>query len=63
MYKIASATKRCLLSYRKVIAIEYNLKYILYKLQKPIVIGMCVFEILLDLQKLIIPLEEPEVAC
>ena len=43
MYKIASATKRCLLSYRKVIAIEYNLKYILYKLQKPIVIGMCCF--------------------
>ena len=60
MYKIASATKRCLLSYRKVIGIEYNLKYILYKLQNPIVIGMCVFEHFTRLTKTNYTIRRPE---
>ena len=60
IYRIACATKRCLLSYRKVIGIEYNLKYILYKLQKPIVIGMCVFENFTRLTKTNYSIRRPE---
>ena len=43
VYKTAARMERCMVSYRKIIPNEYNLNFILYKIQRPIVIGMCVF--------------------
>ena len=51
IYRIAQATKRCLISYRKVLPIEYNMKFILYKLKKPIVFGMSVYTNFLNITK------------
>ena len=44
LYNIAFSNHKVLESYRKVLLIEYNLKYILYKVKKPIVLGMAVYE-------------------
>ena len=43
MYNLALSNERVLESYRKVIPVEYNLKYILYKIKLPIVIGMSIY--------------------
>ena len=60
IYQIAHATKRCLISYRKVIPNEYNMKFIIYKLRKPIVIGMSVYTNFLNITKNNYILKRPE---
>ena len=60
IYKTASHMEKCLLSYRKVIPIEYNLKFILYKIQRPIVVGMVVYSNFEELTKYNYILEKPK---
>ena len=51
VYKMASRMEKCLLSYRKIVPNEYNIKFILYKIKRPIVVGMVVFSNFIHLTK------------
>ena len=44
LYNMALKNERVIESYRKVIPLEYNLKYILYKIRRPIVAGISMYE-------------------
>ena len=60
VYKTASHMEPYLLSYRKVVPIEYNLKFILYKIQRPFVVGMVVHSNFEELTKDNYILERPK---
>ena len=52
IYNMALKNERVIESYRKVIPLEYNLKYILYKIRRPIVAGISIYENVLRITKL-----------
>ena len=60
VYKMAARMERCLLSYRKIVPNEYNIKFILYKIQRPIVVGMVVFNNFINITKENCILDKPK---
>ena len=43
--------EKCLLSYCKIVPNEYNIKFILYKIKRPIVVGMIVSSNFMNITK------------